>query len=108
MKNMTKIKIKKGDNVLVVAGKDRNKKGKVARVITEKNQVVIDGVNLVIKHMKARKAGEKGQKVKIAKPLNVSNVMFICPKCGKATKIGYRVSAEGDKERICKKCNQEI
>lgn len=105
---MTKIKIKKGDNVLVVAGKDRNKKGVVSRVITEKNQVVIDGVNLVVKHMKARKAGEKGQKAKIAKPLNVSNVMFVCSKCGKAARIGYRVSAEGNKERICKKCNQEV
>lgn len=108
MKNRTKIKIKKGDNVLVVAGKDRNKKGVVSRVITEKNQVVIDGVNLVVKHMKARKAGEKGQKAKIAKPLDVSNIMFVCSKCGKAARIGYRVNVEGNKERICKKCNQEV
>ena len=108
MKNSTKIKLKKGDNVLVVAGKDRNKKGVVSRVMTEKNQVVVDGVNLSVKHMKARKAGEKGQKVKIAKPLNVSNVMLVCAKCGKAARIGYRVSAEGSKVRICRKCDQEI
>ncbi len=108
MKTGNKIKIKKGDTVLIIAGKDRNKKGKVNRTITEKNQVVVDGVNLTVKHMKARRAGEKGQKVKIAKPIDVSNVMFICPKCGKTARIGYRLNVEKDKERICKKCNQEI
>ena len=101
------MKIKKGDTVLVISGKDRSKTGKVLNVFPEKNQIAVEGVNLRKKNAKPKRSGEKGQVIEILAPLNVSNVQLICGKCGKAARIGYKVS--GDKKfRVCKKCNQEI
>lgn len=101
------MKIKNGDTVLIISGKDQGKKGKVIRVLIEENRIVVEGANLRKKHTRPKKQGEKGQIVEIAAPFNVSNVKLICPRCKKATRIGYRV-AEKNKFRICKKCNQEI
>jgi large subunit ribosomal protein L24 len=101
------MKIKNGDTVLIISGKDRGKKGKVIKVLIEENRIVVEGANLRKKHTRPKKQGEKGQIVEIAAPLDVSNVKLICPRCKKATRIGYRV-AEKNKFRICKKCNQEI
>ena len=101
------VKIKNGDTVLIISGKDQGKKGKVIRVLIEENRIVVEGANLRKKHTRPKKQGEKGQIVEIAAPLDVSNVKLICPRCKKATRIGYRV-AEGGKFRMCKKCQQEI
>ncbi len=101
------MKIKNGDTVLIISGKDKGKKAKVIKVLLEKNRIVVEGANLRKKHTRPKKQGEKGQIVEIAAPFDVSNVKLICPKCKKATRIGYRVT-EGGKFRICKKCNQEI
>jgi len=101
------MKIKIGDTVLILAGKDKNKKGKVIKVLPKENQLVVEGVNLKKKHVKPRRQGEKGQIVEVPMSLNVSNVKLICPKCKKSVRVGYKV-AEKNKYRICRKCGQEI
>jgi large subunit ribosomal protein L24 len=101
------MKIKKGDQVEIIAGKDKGKRGKVVRTFPTLGKVVIDGLNLRKKHVRARREGEKGQRVEVAAPLDVSNVMLVCPHTDKLTRVGYRV--EGDqKVRISKKANKEI
>ncbi|MCD6178219.1 50S ribosomal protein L24 [bacterium] len=101
------MKIKKGDQVLVISGKYRGKKGKVIRALPKKEKVVVEGVNIVKKHVRPRRAGEKGQIVQMPAPLHVSNVKLICPHCKKATRVGYKIEGE-KKYRICKKCKREI
>jgi large subunit ribosomal protein L24 len=101
------MKIHKGDTILVTSGKDKGKKGKVAKVFPETSKIVVEGLGLVKKHVRPKKQGEKGQVVAIAKPFDVSKVKLICPKCGQAARIGYKIM-EGGKFRICKKCKQEI
>jgi len=101
------MKIRKNDQVLVISGKDRGRKSKIIKVFPKEGKVVIDGVNLRKKHVKPKKSGEKGQIVETPAPLNVSDLKLICPKCGKPTRVGYKVEGKR-KYRICKKCGQEI
>ncbi len=98
------MKIKKGDTVQITSGKDKGKKGKVLRVIPKENKIVVEGLNLVTKHVRSRRAGEKGQRIKMAMPLNISNALLICPRCKKAIRVGYKVLADGIKKRFCRKC----
>ena len=100
--------IKKADTVFIISGKDRGKKGKVLEVLSKKRKVLIEGVNLMKKHQKPKKSGEKGQIIQLAKPIDVSNVKLVCPKCGKATRVGYKFLEDKKKYRVCKKCGQEI
>jgi large subunit ribosomal protein L24 len=101
------MKIKKGDNVIIITGKDKGKKGKIVRVIVSENKVIIEGANMMKKHQRPRKSGEKGTMTNIAMPLHASNVMMLDPKTGKATRIGKK--KVGDKwVRIGRKSNQEI
>src|SRR6266404_5697316 len=100
------MKIKKGDNVLVISGKDRGRTAKVLKALPKQMRILIDGINLKSKHVKPKKQGEQGQVVKVPSPMDASDVKFLCPKCGKAVRLGYKV--EGDKKfRICKKCKSE-
>lgn len=101
------MRIKKGDQIQIIAGKDKGKAGKVLRVISDNLRIVIEGLNLVKKHMKPKKGGEKGQRVEIPASISISNVMLVCPKCGKLTRVGFKVSKD-EKTRICKKCKSEI
>ena len=101
------MKIKKGDNVLVVSGKDKGKTGKVLKSLPKEMKISVEGVHLKQKHLRPKKQGEKGQIVKSAAFFDVSNVKIICPKCGKPTRIGYSV-VNGKKNRVCKKCHSEI
>lgn len=101
------MKIKKGDTVLVICGKDRGRKGKVIKALPKKEKVIIEGINLVKKHRRPRRSGEKGEVIQKPAPLHVSNVKLICPKCKKATRIGYKKVGK-KKYRICKKCKSEI
>ncbi|HMB25972.1 MAG TPA: 50S ribosomal protein L24 [Patescibacteria group bacterium] len=118
------MKIKKGDKVQIIAGKDRVKKqkkggksekgnqGKVIQVLPKENKAVIDGLNLRYKHVRPRKEGEKGQRIEFPAPIDISNVLLVCPKCHKTTRVGYKLldsDLKGKKKiRICKKCNQAI
>lgn len=104
---MNTIKIHKGDTVLVITGKDRGRKGKVAKVLPGSNLLSVEGVNIKKRHTRPRKAGEKGQVVSKEAPFSLSNVKLICPKCQKATRVGY-VMAGTKKVRMCKKCKAEL
>ncbi len=101
------MKVKKNDTVLIISGKYRGRKGKILKAFPKKDKVLIDGVNLRKKHQKPKKTGDKGQIIEVPAPIHISNVKIICPKCKKATRIGYRIEG-GEKYRICKKCDKTI
>lgn len=101
------MRIKKGDTIKKISGKDRGKEGKVIRTIPDEGRIVVEKMNMVKKHTKARRQGERGQRVEISAPFDASNAMVVCPSCGKATKIGY-VFAGDKKVRVCKKCKKEF
>ncbi len=102
------MKIKKKDNVLIISGRDRGKKGRVLRVIPEKDRLIVDGIRMTKKRVKPRKEGEKGQIVEVPQPLPVSNVALICPQCNERTRVGYRGEGSSQKKRICRKCQKII
>ena len=97
------MRIKKGDTVLVLSGNDKDKKGEVLEVMPKDSKVVVKGVNVRKKHIKPRKQGEEGGIIPVECAINSSKVNVVCPKCGKATRIEYKVE-DGKKVRICKKC----
>jgi large subunit ribosomal protein L24 len=99
--------IKRGDNVIMLSGKDRGKKGKVLFIFPAENKVVVEGLNLVTRHQRARKQGQRGQIVHKERAVSVSAVQLICPKCGKSTRVGRKKIGK-NKVRICKKCEGEI
>jgi len=102
------MKIKKGDKVLVIAGKNRGKVGKVTSVDPKLGKIKVSGVNIVKKHMKPRR-GKAGGIVEMAQAFDVAKVMFVCEHCGdKPTRLGYIVNKSGNKERICKKCKSTV
>jgi large subunit ribosomal protein L24 len=101
------MKLKKGDNIIVITGKDKGKKGKIVNVLVKENKVIVEGLNMMKKHQRPRKSGEKGTMKNIEMPINASNVMMLDPKTGKVTRLGKKQI--GDKMvRIAKKSNQEI
>ncbi|HEX4866927.1 MAG TPA: 50S ribosomal protein L24 [Acidimicrobiales bacterium] len=102
------MKIKKGDTVKVLTGKDRGKTGEVMRAIPEKGKVIVDGVNVAKKHQKATKATMQGGIIDKDMPIPAANVAVICPKGGHPTRVGYKVEPDGTKIRVCKKCGGEL
>jgi large subunit ribosomal protein L24 len=101
------MKIKKNDTVLIQVGKDHGKTGKVTRAIPKNNKIVIAGLNTAKKHVKPSRRSPQGGIIDLSLPLNVSNVTVICPRCNKATKVGYKI-VKNTKTRICKKCNESL
>ena len=101
------MKIRKGDNVQVLSGNDKGKTGEVLEVIPGTQKVIVKGINVRKKHVKARKQGEEGGIIPVECAIHASKVNVVCPKCGKATRIGYSVEKD-QKVRICKKCNTKI
>ena len=104
---MNKLNVKKGDTVVVISGKDKGKQGKVLGTVPSEAKVVVEGINKVTCHIKPRKQGEEGGRISKEGSIDESNVMLVCPKCGKATRVGH--AYEGDKKvRVCKKCGKEL
>ncbi len=101
------MKLKRGDNVIMLGGKDKGKKAKIILVFPEIDKVVVDGLNLVKKHLRAKKQGQKGQIVSKERAVSVSSVALVCKSCGKQTRLGYKVEGN-NKVRICKKCKSEV
>ncbi len=101
------MKLKKGDKVKVMVGKDQGKEGSVERVFLGTARVLVGGVNMYKRHTKPRAEGQKGGIQEFFRPLLESNVALICPKCKQPTRIGYKLTAK-EKVRICRKCDQEI
>ena len=101
------MRIKKGDNVQVLSGNDKGKKGEVLEVLPKEEKVVVKGVNIRKKHVKARRQGEESGITSVECAIPVSKVNVVCPKCGKATKVGYSIEKD-EKVRICKKCGAKL
>jgi large subunit ribosomal protein L24 len=100
-------KIVTGDEVLVTSGRNKGSRGVVRKNVLTEDRVVIEGVNIVKKHIKRGRARQAGI-VEVEAPLHVSNVMVVCPKCGQPTRVGVRQNAEGKNERYCKKCDETL
>lgn len=106
------MKIKKNDKVKITTGKDKGKIGKVLQIFTEGNRASVEGLNLLVKHLRPNRKGEKGQRVEFPAPLNISNLALVCPKCGKPTRVAYKLVVGEDKKskkyRVCKECEQTV
>jgi large subunit ribosomal protein L24 len=102
------VKIKKGDRVRVIAGKDLGKDGVIMRVIPEKDKVIVEGVNIAKKHQRPTRATMQGGIIDKDMPLQASNVALLCSGCGKPTRLGYRFDDHGKKIRICRKCKADV
>lgn len=100
------MKIKKGDKIKVLSGKDKSKTGKVLQVFPKNNKISIEGINLMVKHLRPKREREHGQKIQFPAPFNISNVMLICPKCGRPVRVGYKVLENKKKVRVCRKCKE--
>ena len=108
---MNNLHVKKGDNVMVIAGKDKGKSGIITKVDVDNGRVLVEGLNIATNYVKPRNAQEKGGIVKKEAAIDASNVMIICPECGKATKAGHRIENIDGKDvkiRFCKKCNASL
>ena len=104
---MNKLNVKKDDTVLVISGKDKGAKGKVLVSLPQEEPVIVQNVNMVTRHKKPRRQGEPGGRIKQEGTIHASNVMLICPKCNKPTRVGH--AFEGDKKvRVCKKCGKSM
>jgi large subunit ribosomal protein L24 len=105
---MAGLKIRKGDRVRVLTGKDRGKEGEIMRALPRDRKVIVEGVNVAKKHQRPTRATQQGGIIDKDMPLPVANVALVCPSCGKATRVGYKFDTSGQKVRICRKCEGEI
>ena len=101
------MKIRKDDKVKILAGKDKGKEGKVLKVFKETRKVMVEGVNVVKRHVKPGVVSQEGGIISVEKPVNMSNVMVICNKCSRPVRVGFKI-ADGKKTRICTKCKEEL
>lgn len=102
------MKLIKNDEVKVVAGKDKGKVAKIEKVFAKDNKVLLLGVNEYKRHQKGRYGGQRSEIITITKPLPVTNVQLVCPKCKKLTRVGYEMDKAGKKVRVCQKCGKEV
>ena len=102
------MKLKKGDQIIVIQGKDKGRKGKIEKVFPQKGKVLIPGINLYKKHARKQSEKKQGGIIEIVKPLSISNVALFCSKCRRPTRIGYQIDKSGNKSRICRRCQNLI
>lgn len=102
------LKIRKGDKVRVIAGRDIGKEGEVEKVVSDESRAVVAGINLLKKYVRKRGEREPGGIVTVAAPIHLSNLMLICPKCSKPTRVGGKVRDNGKKVRICRRCGGKV
>ncbi len=105
---MAAMKIHKGDRVRVLTGKDRGKEGVVMFALPAEGKVIVEGVNVAKKHQKPTRSTTQGGIIDKDMPIPVANVALLCPACGKATRVGYKIDGDGTKVRVCKKCGGEM
>ena len=103
-----KVHVKTGDEVIVINGKYRGQKGKVLEVAPSEGKVIVEGINIITKHVKPRKMGEAGGLIKAESALYADKVQLVCPKCGKPARVGHAVDKNGKKVRVCKKCGAQF
>jgi large subunit ribosomal protein L24 len=102
------MKIRKNDNVMVIAGKEKGKRGKVRRVLTKKQTVLVDGLNMIKRHSRAKRGTRQAGIIELEGPIAISNVKLFCEKCSSPTRIGFRILDDGRKVRICSSCQEII
>jgi len=102
------MKIRKDDTVVIIAGKDRGKKGKVRRALPDADKVIVEGINMIKRHSKARRATRQAGIIEFEAPIRVSNLMLLCDKCGNPTRVNFRFLDDGKKVRICNSCREVI
>jgi large subunit ribosomal protein L24 len=102
------MKIRKGDNVLIITGKDNGKKGKVRKALPKNKAIIVEGLNLIKRHSRTGGQAKQGGIIEMEAPLDISNVMLICNKCSKPARVGFKLLPDGKKVRICKACNEAI
>lgn len=102
------MKIQKNDNILIIVGKDKGKKGKVRKALPDKERVIVEGLNLIKRHSKTKGKTRQAGIIELEAPIHVSNVMIICNKCNKPVRVGFRVLEDGKKVRYCHDCSEII
>ena len=105
---MNKVHVRTGDEVIVINGKYNGQKGKVLQVAPAEGKVIVEGINIITKHVKPRRMGEAGGLIKAESALYADKVQLVCPKCGKPTRVGHAFDKNGKKMRVCKKCNAQF
>jgi large subunit ribosomal protein L24 len=102
------MRVRKDDTVVIIAGKDRGKKGKVRRALPNESRVIVEGLNMIKRHSRARRATRQAGIVELEAPIRVSNVMLVCDKCGNPTRVNFRFLDDGKKVRICNSCGEVV
>ncbi len=102
------MRIQKGDEVIILQGKDKGKKSEVVRAIPERNRVIVEGVNVAKRHSKPTRATQQGGVIDKFMPVDVSTVALVCKSCGRPTRVGYKFEEDGEKVRVCKKCESTL
>lgn len=102
------MKIHKGDLVMVIAGKDRKKRGRIKEVLLRESRVVVEGANFVKRHRKPRGQRDQGGIIEFEAPMHISNVMLVCPRCKEPARVGYEFLPEGGKARTCRSCGEAV
>jgi large subunit ribosomal protein L24 len=102
------MKIRKNDTVLVIAGKDRGKKGKIRKALPKEDKVIVEGANMIKRHSRAKGQARQAGIIELEAPMNVSNVMLLCNKCNKPARVGTRFLSDGRKARICRACGEVV
>lgn len=108
MEEQKKFHIKKNDTVMIIAGKDKGKSGKVMRVIPKSNRAIVEKLNMVKRHLKPNQMNRQGGILEKEAPIHISNLKLVCTKCTGATRVGYKILEDNRKVRFCKKCNEVI
>jgi len=101
-------KLKKGDTVQIISGKDKGKKGKILRIFLETDKALVEGLNLAKKHKRKTRDDQKGGIVQIEMPIKISNLAFVCKHCNRASKVGFTILKDGNKARFCRTCKEVI
>jgi large subunit ribosomal protein L24 len=102
------MKIRRDDIVVITTGKDSGKKGKVRRAWPDEERVIVEGANMIKRHSRARRAARQAGIIELEAPIHVSNVMLVCSKCGKPTRVGFQLLADGKRVRVCRSCQEVI
>lgn len=102
------MKLKKGDTIIVTVGRDKGMKGKIEKVMPKSGEIIATGINVYKRHMKRRDEKNPGGIIDLVKPITMGKIALLCPHCNKSTRVGYNVSKNGDKLRICRKCGKKI
>lgn len=102
------MRVRKNDTVMILAGKDRGKRGRIRKALPDKESVVVEGLNMIKRHSRTRRSARQAGIIELESPIHISNVQLICNKCGEPTRVGVQVLEDGRKVRVCRSCGEVI